>query len=385
MRTLSWTGHKARLQSHPSAVQTTDMFDGSQVWTARFFRAAHPTLLLLPAKPKENDRHREKFFSGNWVTLRLELNPSPLISIPFFMLLSRYYIKRIICVIISFFSILLANVSVPAYAQTGIEPVSDRGEALKTQDKDAQALWELGVTGIGLSQQAYPGSEINVNRGLIVPYFLYRGENFRVDRGGTGYRAIKTPRFEFDIGFAGAFGSSSDKITARKGMASLGTLIEFGPRFKWNISDPNSNGKWRFELPLRGVFDLSHRFKHKGITLEPELNFERKANGGWRYSSSISAIIASQEMAETFYQVNANEVAPSRGQYYAKQGLLALRFSGFISHAINNDLRIFGGLRVDTVVGAKNENSPLVKKKTAPSVLFGLTYTWMRSDRREFE
>lgn len=183
------------------------------------------------------------------------------------------------------------------------------------KDVEPLPLWEFGASAFALSQQAYPGSDTYVNRFLAVPYFLYRGEHFRVDRGNTGYRAIKTPRFEFDVGFAGALGSSSDKVSARRGMEKLGNMIEFGPRLKWNISDPEANGRWRFELPVRAVFDVSNSFKRKGITVEPELTFERRAFGGWRYSTGISTVWGNRQMAETFYQVRPDQVLADRAAY----------------------------------------------------------------------
>nr|WP_315476425.1 MipA/OmpV family protein [uncultured Undibacterium sp.] len=282
--------------------------------------------------------------------------------------------------------------ALPGNAQELVNVPTDMGDqstkapqAPLVKDIEPLPLWEFGASAFALSQQAYPGSDTYVNRVLAVPYFLYRGEHFRVDRGNTGYRAIKTPRFEFDIGFAGALGSSSDKVAARRGMERLGNLIEFGPRFKWNLSEPEANGRWRFELPLRAVFDLSNSFKHKGYTLEPEIEFERRAFGGWRYSTGLSAVVGNRQIAETFYQVRPDQVLPDRAAYQAKQGLISWRMSAFISHSYTNNFRVFGGLRLDSVVGAANENSSLVKRKTAPSVLFGLTYTWMRSDRPEVD
>ncbi len=276
-----------------------------------------------------------------------------------------------------------------ASAQVGTDATSanasTQDKPLLVKDKEPLPLWEFGASAFALTQQAYPGSDTYVNRVLAAPYFLYRGEHFRVDRGNTGYRAVKTPRFEFDIGFAGALGSSSDKVTARRGMERLGNLIEFGPRMKWNISDPEANGRWRFELPVRAVFDLSNQFKRRGYTMEPEIEFERRAFGGWRYSTGLSAVFGNREMAETFYQVRPDQALPDRAAYQAKQGLIAWRLSGFISHSYSNNFRVFGGVRVDSVVGAANENSSLVKRKTAPSLLVGLTYTWLRSDRPEVD
>ena len=264
-----------------------------------------------------------------------------------------------------------------AYSQTS----NETKEPLTIKDKEILPLWEVGVAGFGLSQQAYPGSDVNVARALVLPYFLYRGDAFRVDREGTGYRAVKTPTFEFDVGFAGAFGSKSDKVTARTGMANLGTMIEFGPRFKWNITPTESNGKWRFELPLRGVFDVSNGFKYRGATIEPEISFERRANGGWNYGSGFSMVIGNRPLAAAFYQVNPNEVLANRPEYKAQSSLILWRMTHFISHKIGQDWRVFGGVRVDSVQGAKNQDSPLVKKKTAASLFMGINYTIHRSQQ----
>ena len=250
---------------------------------------------------------------------------------------------------------------------------------------EAPPLWEIGGSAFAISRPAYPGSDTYVNRALVVPYFLYRGEHFRVERGGTGYRAVKTPRFEFDIGFSGALGSSSDKVEARRGMETLGHMIEFGPRLNWYLTDPDKNGRWRFELPLRAVFDVSDGFKRKGYALEPELKHDRRANGGWRYTTGVSAVFGSDQLADTFYRVRTDQALPDRPAYDAKAGLLAWRVFTSISHQLDKDWRVFANLRVDSVVGAANENSSLVRRKTAPSLLLGVTYTWKESERRAGE
>ena len=40
--------------------------------------------------------------------------------------------------------------------------------------------------------------------------------------GQAGLRAFKTERFELDVGFSGAFGSSTDEVEARRGMWGRG-------------------------------------------------------------------------------------------------------------------------------------------------------------------
>lgn len=282
-------------------------------------------------------------------------------------------------------SIVLSCANVVAQ-ETSSEPAASSSTSPSTSAvKDDRRLWELGISGASLSQQAYPGSDVNVNKILVIPLFLYRGEHFRVDRSETGFRAVKSPTFEFDIGFSGSFGAKSDKIEARKGMEVLGNLIEFGPRLKWNLSPAEQNGKWRLEFPLRGVFDVSHQFKNRGLTFEPELKFERTAAAGWRYVNSLSVVLGNQQMADSFYTVLPSQATSQRPAYQAQKGLIMWRASTFISYAINQDLRAFGGVRIDTVSGAANEASSLIKKKTAASFFLGMTYTWQRSDRRAYE
>jgi MipA family protein len=250
---------------------------------------------------------------------------------------------------------------------------------------DAPPLWEVGGFAVGVSQQAYPGSDQKVSRALALPYFIYRGEFFRADRDTVGLRAFKTPEFEVDIGFAGAFGSSANDIEARRGMSDLGTLVELGPRLKWHLGklgEGPGNGRWRAEFPLRAVFDLDHQAAHRGWSFEPKLIFEREARGGWGYSASVSAIVADQRLASTFYEVSPAEATARRAAYSAKSGLVAWRLSASASTSLGPDWRLFGFVRMDTVAGAANEASPLVRQQNGASVGVGVTYTWLRSEQR---
>ncbi|TAG26774.1 MAG: MipA/OmpV family protein [Burkholderiales bacterium] len=252
----------------------------------------------------------------------------------------------------------------------------------KAQQGADLPLWELGAFGLGVSQQAYPGSDQQVNRGLALPYFIYRGQYLRADQGTAGLRAIKTDDFELDIGVAGSFGSGSDEIEARKGMSQLGTLVEFGPRVKWNLGEGPGKGRWSVALPLRGVFDLSDGGEYRGLAFEPELVFSRRSPTGWAYSSSVGAIIANRQLADTYYGVASPFALANRPAYAAKSGLVAWRLGVSATRSITPDWRFFSFARIDSVAGAANEDSPLVKQKNGASVGIGLSYTWLRSEAK---
>lgn len=255
------------------------------------------------------------------------------------------------------------------------------------QAKENLPLWEAGVFATGFSQQAYPGSSQRIDRALVLPFFIYRGKFFRADQGTVGLRAIKTDTLEVDVGFGGAFGSNSNDIEARKGMQNLGTLVEFGPRVKWKLGNTPDDkpdtmagvGRLRFDVALRGVFDLSDAFKDKGIALEPELVYEYAASHGWRTSTSLGLVFGDERLADTFYGVAPIYATSVRPAYAASAGLIASRFSVTLTRKLSPNFRIFGFARVASVEGAANMASPLVRQKTGSTMGLGLTYIFARS------
>jgi MipA family protein len=245
-------------------------------------------------------------------------------------------------------------------------------------------LWELGVFAFGVSQQAYPGSDQNIGRGLALPFGIYRGEVLRADEEGAGLRAFKTPRVELDIGFAGSFGSSSERIEARRGMPNLGTLIEFGPMLTVKLSDPavRSGGRWTLELPLRGVFDINDGFAHRGMSFEPELIWSLRQPGGWSGTARIGLLIADQRLGRHFYGVENRFATASRAAYSAESGLVATRLAFTLSRPLGADWNVFAFTRFDSVGGAANEKSPLVRQTTGATYGIGLSWTGLRSEVR---
>lgn len=243
-------------------------------------------------------------------------------------------------------------------------------------------LWELGAVAVGFSQQAYPGSDQQIQRALALPFFVYRGRFLRADQDTAGLRAVKTDRFELDVGVAGAFGSNSEAIEARQGMKRLGTLVELGPRARWTLARSPDAGVWRAELPLRGVFDLDDRLAARGLALEPEINWTRRTPGQGSWSFSAGAILADARLADTFYRVDAADARLGRPAYDARAGLVAWRLGASFSRSLHADWQIFGFARLDSVAGAANAASPLVRQREGASVGLGLAYTGLRSSRR---
>jgi len=145
----------------------------------------------------------------------------------------------------------------------------------------------------------------------------------RADSDGAGLRAIRTEGFELDVSFAGSLSAGEDELQAREGMDRLRTLVEVGPVARWYLNGRDATHRVTFEFPLRGVFELRDLSRHRGMTLEPELNLDHRVRGGWRHGLSAGAVIGDERLASTFYAVSATEARPDRPAYDARAGLIA--------------------------------------------------------------
>jgi len=247
------------------------------------------------------------------------------------------------------------------------------------QGAPAFPRWEAGGLGLLVSQQAYPGSDQQVQRTLLLPYVVYRGEVLRADRGSAGLRAFKADAFELDLGASAALGSSARQIEARRGMADLGTMVELGPRLRWTLLRQEDGSAWRLDLPLRSVHSLTDSLQRKGTTFEPELKWQGPLGRGFFLNTGLSVVLADRQLAQTFYGVDASQATPNRPAYSARAGLLTVRMAGAVAWRVAPDWNAFTYARLDSVSGAANEASPLVRQTTGVSAGVGLSYVWRRS------
>ena len=241
-------------------------------------------------------------------------------------------------------------------------------------------LWEAGLAGFGLTGPAYPGAADDVARGLVLPWFVYRGPVWRAAGGTVGARVAKNAFAEFDIGLSGALRASSDDVKVRSGMPELGFLLEFGPRAKLNLARPSQDSVVRLELPLRGVFEFNSGVNYRGLTFEPKLTYDNRDLGrGWGFSGSLGLIYGDQQFNQYLYGVPSQYATSSRSAYIAKAGLITPRAQLTLSHKLNEDVRMFAFSRTDFAGKGANSSSPLHLQDRGTSGGLGLIWTLGRS------
>lgn len=246
-------------------------------------------------------------------------------------------------------------------------------------------LWEAGIGAAGFSTPAYPGADDRSTRGLVLPFFLYRGKVLRADQDGVGARLLNTDQVEFDIGFSGALPAHSDDVDARRGMPDLGTLVEFGPRVKIKFADLGEAGRLRADLPLRAVIEGRGGLRRQGWTMEPRLVWETRGDGArWTLDAQLAAVVGDRRINRYFYEVAPRYATAQRPAYRADAGLLLVRTGLGGTWRVNPDVRLFGFLRYESYAGSANEDSPLLRKSTGTSAGMGLAWTFARSATRAY-
>ena len=270
--------------------------------------------------------------------------------------------------------VLLAATSVHAQ-ETGADTV---GATESTRPREPLPLWEIGAVAIAAYMPAYPGSDQDLARLRILPFGIYRGSVLHADGNGIGLRALRTPRFEWDVSGSGSFGSSANKVRIRAGMPSIGTLVEIGPALKVNLGDLVDDKReprlTQLEIPVRAVFDVNHGFAHRGWTFEPRLSHTAWTGPSFALVLSAGALFGDRTLNHLYYGVDSPYATAGRPAYDAKAGLIASRLSASLRHRINSTLRLQYFAQVETVRGAANESSPLVRSKQDAGI--GLSLIW---------
>jgi outer membrane protein len=241
-------------------------------------------------------------------------------------------------------------------------------------------LWELGA-GIGvLNAPYYRGSKTEASIVLPVPYAIYRGDIFKVDREeGVRGMLFQSERVNVDLSFAGNIPVPDTEDSARTGMPSLDALLEFGPELEINLwrSEKRNQNIW-FKIPYRLVFSIGDPLmEYQGWTLSPYINYKinvRQSDALMRYSISLGPIFADSKYHDYFYQVSPEYVTPERQAYQASSGYSGSRITVSISR---NSKKYFAGIfaRYDNLDNAVFVDSPLVE--TNDYFIFGVAFAWI--------
>jgi outer membrane protein len=246
----------------------------------------------------------------------------------------------------------------------------------------SRPLWELGVGVAGLRLPDYRGADQSRAYVLPLPYIVYRGTWFKADRDGARAVLLDSERVELDLSLAASAPSRSRNNEARRGMRDLKGLAEIGPNLNLELAR-SQPGRWKLDLrlPLRAAFTLERSPRFVGGTFSPHLNLDLAGVGGaWNVGLLTGPVFGDRRYHRYFYGVGAADATATRPAYTAAGG-----YGGW--QAVAATSRRFGNtwvgafVRYDRLDGARFDDSPLVRRKSA--LAFGLGVSWILATSSE--
>ena len=248
-----------------------------------------------------------------------------------------------------------------------------------SEPNNQNAQLELGVGLVSQWAADYRGSKQYSVNALPLPYILYTGEIFKIDRDGIRGELFASDRYELNFSFDGSLSSNSDDNKLREGMPKLNSTFEVGPSFNINLTGENFKQGWSLRLPLRAVVAVgSNGLDYAGNIFNPRLTW-RDPNfyAHWRASFNLGVLWASQKYHAYYYEVTTPFATESRSEYFTRSGYSGsyIRLGAYRQF---ESWRVGMSLRYDTLNGTTFENSPLVETTDYLSFSLGVTKRlWM--------
>jgi outer membrane protein len=239
-------------------------------------------------------------------------------------------------------------------------------------------LWEAAVGLVGFSFPDYRGSDQSRSYILPFPYFIYRGEVFKVDRERVRGLFFRRSWLELDLSLGGSVPVDSSRNDARKGMPNLYPVAELGPSLELILGEKKGDYKTTVTLPFRfaGAIPFPQVYGI-GYVFTPRLNIDKYNIGGWsgfNLGMSLGPVFGSEGYHDYFYSVSPAYATSSRPAYSAQGGYGGTQLSvGLSKYYKKFWVNLFA--RWDQLDGAVFADSPLYKKNS--SLIAGLVFTWI--------
>lgn len=242
---------------------------------------------------------------------------------------------------------------------------------------EEKPLWEIGLGAGAVSFPEYRGSGRQRGHILPIPYFVYRGEILKADRGGVRGVFFDNDWMELNLSLAASPPVDSDSKGLRRGMPDLKPTVEFGPSLQFNLWRGEARAsRLDIRLPLRAAYTVRGGVEYAGIVFSPAVNYDAPFpwHAGWRLGMLAGPIFANARQHEYFYSVAPRHALPDRPAYRASGGYSGTQFIASLSRRFER-CWVGGFARYDTLAGAAFIDSPLVERKHSWAA--GVAVTWM--------
>lgn len=227
--------------------------------------------------------------------------------------------------------------------------------------------WQFGVGVASVTNvPIYIGAEETRSVIVPVPYITYTSEKLKIGQGGIVGRLFDSEKWLLSVSLSGAIPVNSDKTEARRGMADIDAIFEFGPSLKYYLwGRENSPDAAFFDLNIRQSRTI--KLRNLKFTSSPAVVIRKQLATYWfggkvNIRGRLGWELVSDDYASEFYSVPDNAVTAERTAFHAQ--------GGYAGYRANTSIRWQSGphivssfLALADIGGAQYVASPLVKTK----------------------
>lgn len=253
--------------------------------------------------------------------------------------------------------------------------------------EETEPLWEFGLFPGAIYMPHYRGSDEYKLWAMPLPYVIYRGKFFQLDREGVRGIFYTSKYLETSISGWGNPPVEDDN-NARKGMDKLDPVVELGPSVKWYFTGRHTDWNTYFGLALRSVFsiglpdDLNSCYRGIKTALNfIYLNDALFCDNRWQIGFNTGFEITDKKYNSYFYEVPPENSLPERPAYSPDGGFAGIMFSLRLIRDLNDKISAAGYGRWENVSWAVYKSSPLVKKDN--NFIIGGAFIWTIKESKE--
>ena len=249
-----------------------------------------------------------------------------------------------------------------------------------------QPLWEAGLGFTVLDFADYRGSDERSNYVLPIPYVVYRGKIFKVERDRVRGLFFEYARVTTQLSISGSIPVNSSDNAARRGMPDLDPTLEIGPSLDLRLyQSADARVTMDLRLPARTVIATDFRHTHNiGWVFTPQINLDFRntlAGGKWKTGLAAGPVFGDKRYHNYYYGVEQQYATAQRPAYTAESGYAGGQVTGTVSRRYQR-MWVGAFLRWDSVSGAVFEDSPLVRQDTTLTAGLAVVWRLQQSERR---
>jgi len=238
-------------------------------------------------------------------------------------------------------------------------------------------LWEAGIAVGAATLPQYMGSDERYNFAAPIPFFIYRGERLKIDRGSitTELFGVRNLSLDASLGIGLPVRNSN---RARAGMPDLKFSLQAGPRLNWRIHEDEAF-RVTARMPWRGVIDTSGSWR--GWVSEPDMVFAYRPDADLRLQLNAGLLYGSRRFHDTYYTVAPAYATPQRPVYQSRAGLHSWSLTATARYRLSDSISLFSAVRYRNLASGVIADSPLVKDQNYLSATIGMAWSIWESDQ----